>query len=115
MGLERHAGTEADSLPTGTQRMVELARALASGPRLLLLDEASSGVSSVESAEMASVLRRLADDGLTIVLVEHDMTFVMGLCERIVMLDHGVLAADGTPEDIQRDPAVQAAYLGSVA
>ena len=107
------ADAEADTLPTGTQRLVELGRALAAGPRLLLLDEASSGVSNAETEAMAEVIRGLAADGLTVVLVEHDMAFVMGLCERIVMLDHGALVADGTPEEIQRDPAVQAAYLGT--
>lgn len=113
LSLGAVADIEADTLPTGTQRLVELGRALAAGPRLLLLDEASSGVSNAETEAMAEVIRGLAADGLTVVLVEHDMAFVMGLCERIVMLDHGALVADGTPEEIQRDPAVQAAYLGT--
>jgi branched-chain amino acid transport system ATP-binding protein len=115
LGLTDHVDTEADALPTGTQRLVELARALATRPRVLLLDEASSGVSSYETGAMVTLLRRLAADGLTIVLVEHDMPFVMGLCDRVAMLDHGVLVADGTPDEVQHEPAVQAAYLGTGA
>src|SRR5262249_37690949 len=82
-------GKDADALPTGTQRLVELARALATGPRVVLLDEASSGVSTFETVAMSSLLRELAAGGLTVVLVEHDMEFVMGLCDRVAMLDHG--------------------------
>jgi branched-chain amino acid transport system ATP-binding protein len=108
LGLGPHAAAEVDALPTGTQRLVELGRALATDPKVLLLDEASSGLSGFESEAMASLLRRLAGDGLTVVLVEHDMPFVMGVCERVAMLDHGVLVADGTPAEVQ-------AYLGAGA
>jgi branched-chain amino acid transport system ATP-binding protein len=104
---------DADALPTGTQRLVELARALATGPKVVLLDEASSGVSTFETTAMSSLLRELAAGGLTVVLVEHDMEFVMGLCDRVAMLDHGVLVVDGTPAEVQLNPAVQAAYLGT--
>jgi branched-chain amino acid transport system ATP-binding protein len=115
LGLGAHVGSEADNLPTGTQRLVELGRALATEPRVLLLDEASSGLGGAETAAMAALLRELADEGLTVVLVEHDMPFVMGACERVLMLDHGVLVADGTPAEVQADAAVQDAYLGAGA
>jgi branched-chain amino acid transport system ATP-binding protein len=102
------------TLPTGTARLVELARALATNPRLLLLDEASSGLTEEETEEMAALLRRLvADDGLGILLVEHDMSFVMGICEYIYVLDFGRVIATGTPAEVQANPTVQAAYLGT--
>ncbi|MFI0406841.1 ABC transporter ATP-binding protein [Actinomadura sp. 3N508] len=111
--LSEVASATVDALPTGTQRLVELARALAAGPKLLLLDEASSGLSSYDSDRISALLRELVDsDGLTIVLVEHDMPFVMGLSDRVAMLDHGRLVAQGTPAEIQEMPAVQEAYLG---
>jgi branched-chain amino acid transport system ATP-binding protein len=104
------------TLPTGTARLVELARALATNPRLLLLDEASSGLTEEETEEMAALLRRLvADDGLGILLVEHDMSFVMGICEYIYVLDFGRVIATGTPAEVQANPTVQAAYLGTDA
>jgi branched-chain amino acid transport system ATP-binding protein len=102
-----------DSLPSGTQRLVELARALAGAPRLLLLDEVASGLSAFEAETMARLLRELVGGGLSVLLVEHDMPFVMGLCERVSMLDHGVIAVTGTPAEVQANPDVQAAYLGS--
>jgi branched-chain amino acid transport system ATP-binding protein len=102
-----------DSLPVGTQRLVELARALACAPRLLLLDEVASGLSTWEAETMAALLRELTADGLSVLLVEHDMPFVMGLCERVSMLDHGTIVITGTPAEVQASPDVQAAYLGS--
>jgi len=102
-----------DSLPVGTQRLVELARALAGAPRLLLLDEVASGLSTWEAETMAGLLRELAGSGLSVLLVEHDMPFVMGLCERVSMLDHGTIVITGTPAEVQANPDVQAAYLGS--
>jgi branched-chain amino acid transport system ATP-binding protein len=100
-------------LPTGTARLVELARALATNPRVLLLDEPSSGLNEEETQEMATILRDVVKDGLAVLLVEHDMKFVMGTCEYIHVLDFGEIIAMGTPTDIQADPAVQAAYLGT--
>ena len=101
------------TLPTGTARLVELARALASNPRVLLLDEPSSGLNEEETEEMALLLRRFVDEGLAVLLVEHDMSFVMGTCEFIHVLDFGTIIATGTPAEVQANAQVQAAYLGS--
>ncbi len=101
------------TLPTGTARLVELARALASNPRVLLLDEPSSGLNEEETEEMASLLRKFVDDGLAVLLVEHDMSFVMGTCEYIHVLDFGTIIATGTPAEVQANAQVQAAYLGT--
>jgi branched-chain amino acid transport system ATP-binding protein len=111
--LDKITSAVVDSLPSGTQRLVELARALAGAPRLLLLDEVASGLSTWEAETMAVLLRELAEGGLSVLLVEHDMPFVMGLCERVSMLDHGVIVTSGTPAEVQANPDVQAAYLGS--
>lgn len=101
------------TLPTGTARLVELARALASNPRVLLLDEPSSGLNEEETEEMASLLRKLVDEGLGVLLVEHDMSFVMGTCQFIHVLDFGTIIATGTPAEVQANAQVQAAYLGT--
>jgi branched-chain amino acid transport system ATP-binding protein len=101
------------TLPTGTARLVELARALATNPKVLLLDEPSSGLNEEETEEMAALLRTLVAEGLAVLLVEHDMSFVMGTCEYIHVLDFGKIIATGTPTQIQADPIVQAAYLGT--
>jgi len=101
------------TLPTGTARLVELARALASNPKVLLLDEPSSGLNEEETEGMARLLRRLVAQGLAVLLVEHDMSFVMGTCEYIHVLDFGSIIATGTPLEIQANPQVQAAYLGT--
>ena len=113
VGLEEYADTRAGELPIGLSRMVELGRAVCSDPYLLLLDEPSSGLSKEESLRLASLLRAARDEeGESILVVEHDMSFVMDLCDYLYVLDFGKLTAEGTPEQIQRDPAVQAAYLG---
>jgi branched-chain amino acid transport system ATP-binding protein len=115
VGLTDVASYMVGTLPTGTARLVELARALALSPRVLLLDEPSSGLNEEETSALATLLRRLAADGLAVLLVEHDMSLVMGVCELIYVLEFGNIIATGPPEQIQADPAVQAAYLGSMA
>ena len=107
------AAERVDTLPTGTARLVEVARALASKPRLLLLDEPSAGLNESETNDLGTLLRSLATDGLAVLLVEHDMGFVMGTCSRIHVLDFGSIIAVGTPAEIQADPMVRSAYLGS--
>jgi branched-chain amino acid transport system ATP-binding protein len=113
VGIASVAQYMVGTLPTGTARLVELARALAMNPRVLLLDEPSSGLNEEETAGMAMLLRSLVLDGLAVLLVEHDMSFVMGTCELIYVLDFGQIIAEGPPQRIQQDKAVQAAYLGS--
>lgn len=100
-------------LPYGQRRLLAIARAVAAQPSVLLLDEPAAGLGDVETAELAHLVRRLADDwGIAVLLVEHDMNFVMSVCDRIVVLDFGRKIAEGTPEEVRCDPAVTAAYLG---
>ncbi len=101
-------------LPTGTCRQVELARAMAIRPRVLLLDEPASGQDETETAQLAATITSLAADGLAVVLVEHDLGLVMQVCHRLAVLDLGQVVADGPPEVVREDPAVLAAYLGTV-
>ncbi len=103
----------ADAVPIGLARLVEIARALAISPATLLLDEPSSGLDHLETAELGGVLRRLADDGMGILLVEHDMGLVMQVCDELTVLDTGSVVAAGDPAAVRSDPAVQAAYLGT--
>jgi ABC-type branched-subunit amino acid transport system ATPase component len=112
-GLRKVADEKVDKLPTGTARLIEVARALASKPRVLLLDEPSAGLNENETNALGALLRDLAADGLAVLLVEHDMSFVMGACDHIHVLDFGRLIAEGSPGDIQANPDVRAAYLGS--
>jgi branched-chain amino acid transport system ATP-binding protein len=114
VGLADVAHFMVGTLSTGTARRVELARALATNPKVLLLDEPSSGLNEEETEGMASLLRQFVSEGLAVLLVEHDMSFVMSTCEYIHVLDFGQIIATGTPKEIQADPNVQAAYLGAV-
>ena len=114
LGLTRIAELSADALPTGLARLVELGRALAIGPRLLLLDEPGAGLNATETARIGALLRELADEGMGVLLVEHDMSLVMDCCDLIYVLDFGELIAVGTPAEIQVDQVVQKAYLGDV-
>ena len=115
VGILGVADRTVDSLPTGTARLVELARALGTAPRVLLLDEPSSGLDEDETDALGRLLLELAGSGLAILLVEHDMSFVMGTCAYINVLDFGRIIARGSPDEIQVDPDVQRAYLGVTA
>jgi branched-chain amino acid transport system ATP-binding protein len=112
VGLGSVVDARVDSLPTGLARLVELGRALATRPRLLLLDEVGSGLSHDETVALGDLMLELATDGMAILLVEHHMDLVMRVCSRIYVLDFGRIIAEGTPTEIQHDAAVQAAYLG---
>ena len=114
VGLGDHTFDPAGSLPLGTQRLVEIARALAADPVLLLLDEPAAGLRYREKEALATLLRSLRHEGITILLVEHDMDFVMGLTDRLVVMDFGEKLAEGAPADIRRNPVVLEAYLGGV-
>ena len=112
VGIVEYGQERADSIPTGTARLLELARALACDPSLLLLDEPSSGLDESETEAFGALLVDLANEGRTVLMVEHDMDLVMGVCDVIHVLDFGSVIAAGTPADIRVDPVVQKAYLG---
>lgn len=112
LDLEGIAHAKANELPLGTQRRVELARALAARPLLLLLDEPASGLSHAEAERLMRDIRAIRDAGVTVLVIEHNMRFVMGLCESITVLDQGEVICIGTPKEANSNPRVIEAYLG---
>ncbi|VDR29145.1 Lipopolysaccharide export system ATP-binding protein LptB [Raoultella terrigena] len=114
-GIAQFAHYRACDLAYGHQRRLEIARALATDPRLLALDEPAAGMNAAEKVALGELLLRIRNDGKTLLMIEHDVKLVMGICDRLMVLDYGKTLASGTPETVRRDPAVIAAWLGGNA